>query len=167
MRETPVSEGERLFFLMFFDVVFGEADQVWGVDQSHLRRLFFRLLDRPSVAQHPPDHPEGPDPNRRRAMNERGTIFRIVGNLEKFIRLFVFWLAVNDRDVEVAQPQLLRLRFFFGSAMFAGLSKIDDRFHSIGLELGQMLDTGLAAGAELFIDLQEISYRWDFLGRLR
>src|SRR6266511_2586647 len=31
---------------MFFDVVFRETDQVWGVDQSYLHRLFFRLLSR-------------------------------------------------------------------------------------------------------------------------
>jgi hypothetical protein len=48
--------------------------------------------------------------------------------------------------------------------MFAGLSKVDDRFHSVGLELGQILQARLAPGAELFIDLQEISYRGDFLG---
>jgi len=27
---------------MLFDVAFREADQVWGVDQSYLLRLFFR-----------------------------------------------------------------------------------------------------------------------------
>ena len=153
--------------MMFFDVAFREADQVWGVDQSYLLRLFFRLLDRPSVAQHPPDHPEGADPNRRRAMNECWAIFGVVGDLQEFIHLLVFRIAVNDGDVEVAQPLLLGFRFFFGGAMFAGLSKIDDRFNSIGLELGQVFETGLAAGAELFIDLQKISYRGDFLGRLR
>jgi hypothetical protein len=31
---------------MLFDVVFSETDQVRGVDQSNLRRLFFSLLDR-------------------------------------------------------------------------------------------------------------------------
>ncbi len=152
---------------MLFYVAFREADQVWGVDQSYLHRLFFRLLDRPSVAQHPPDHPKGSDPNRRRAMNERGSVFWIVGDLEELIRLFVFWLAVDDRYIEVAQTQLLRLRFFFRGAMFAGLSKVNDRFHSVGLELGQMFEARLAAGAELFIDLQEVSYGGDFLGELR
>src|SRR4029434_2132512 len=98
------SEGEGLFLLMLLDVAFREADQVWGIDQSYLHRLFFRLLDRPSVANHPPDHPEGSDPNRRRAMNERGAVFGIVGDLKEFIHLFVFRLAVDDRDVEIAQP---------------------------------------------------------------
>jgi hypothetical protein len=50
--------------------------------------------------------------------------------------------------------------------MFAGLSKVDDRFHPVGFELGQVFEAGLASGAELFIDLQKISYRGDFLGRL-
>jgi hypothetical protein len=31
---------------MFFKLIFRKADQVWGVDQSYLYRLFFRLLDR-------------------------------------------------------------------------------------------------------------------------
>jgi hypothetical protein len=31
---------------MFFNLIFRKADQVWGVDQSYLYRLFFRLLDR-------------------------------------------------------------------------------------------------------------------------
>jgi hypothetical protein len=140
---------------------------MWGVDQSYLLRLFFRLLDRPSVAQHTPDHPEGSDPNRRRAMYERGAVFGIVSDLQELIHLLVFRLGVDDRDVEIAQPQLLHLRFFFGGAMFAGLSKVNDRFYTVRFELGQVFEAGLAAGAELFIDLQKISYRGDFLGGLR
>jgi len=151
---------------MFFDVAFSEADQVWGVDQSYLHCLFFRLLDRPAVAQHPPDHPEGADPNRRRAMNERGAVFGIVGDLQELIHLFLFRVAVNDGDVEVAQALLFGFRFFFGGAMFAGLSKIDDCFNSIGLELCQVFETGLASGAELFVDLQKISYRGGLPGRI-
>src|SRR5262245_19829430 len=102
LRGVPIS----LFLLMVFNVVFSEADQVRGVDQSNLRRLFFRLLDRPSIAQHPPDHPEGSDANRSRAMNERRAIFGVVGDLEELIRLFVFRLAVDDGDVDIAQSQL-------------------------------------------------------------
>ncbi len=51
--------------------------------------------------------------------------------------------------------------------MFAGLPKVDDRFHPIGFELGQVFEAGLASGAELFINLQEVSYGGDFLGGLR
>src|SRR5215813_9666276 len=148
--ETRVVEGEILFLLMLLDVIFRKADQMRGVDQSHLFGFFFSLLDRPPVTQHPPDHPEGSDPNRRTAMNERRSVFGIIGDLEELIRLFVFRLGVNDWDVDISQSQLLRLRFFFRGAVFAGLSKIDNRLHAISLELGQMFDARLAAGAELF-----------------
>ena len=157
--------GGGLFLLALFNVVFRKADQVWGIDQAYLLRLFFRLLDRPPVAQHPPDHPEGSDSNRCRAMNERGAVFGIISDLEKLVYLFVFRLAVDDRDIEITQTQLLRFRLFFGGAVLAGLSKIDDYFHSIIFELGQMFQAGLATGAKLFVDLQEIPDLWDFLRR--
>jgi hypothetical protein len=35
------------------------------------------------------------------------------------------------------------------------------------LELGQVFEAGLATRAELFIDLQKISYRGEFLGGSR
>src|SRR5215510_2995789 len=100
-------------------------------------------------------------------MNKCRTILRVISDFEKFFDLLILRIAVSDSDVEITQPQLLHLRFFFRGAMLAGLSKVNDRLYTISLELEEVFGAGLATSTELLIDLQEISDRRNFLGRSR
>src|SRR5688500_1814170 len=97
---------------------------------SDLVRLSFRVFKLPTVTQDASNQPESSDANRRSAMYERRPVRRIVGDLQKLRHLFFFWIAVDDRNVEVAQAEFFRLCFFLLGAVFGGLAQINDRFHA-------------------------------------
>src|SRR5215510_13919352 len=111
---------------MRLDVLARELDPVWTLAQSDFHRFGFCVFDFPAIAQHAPDHPECADTNRGRAMDERRTIFRIVSDLQKLRDLFFVRIAVRDGDVEIFQAELFGFRLFFGGAMLAWLSQVDD-----------------------------------------
>src|SRR5690349_3760912 len=144
---------------MFFDVPARKLHEMRTLAQTDLLRFGLGVFDLPAVAQDSPDHPESADANRAGAVDERRPVFRVVSDLQKLIDLFVLRIAKRDRDIEVAQAQLLRLRFLFGGAMLARLAQVDDGLHAFGLQLLKVFKLRLSAGAEVFIDAQEISDR--------
>src|SRR5215212_7995925 len=84
-------------------------------------------------------------------MDKGGPVFRIIRDLQKLRRLFILRIGERERNIEVAQAQLLRLCFLFGCAMLAGLPQIDDRFDAFSFQFFEMLEPWLAAGAEVFM----------------
>ena len=70
---------------VLFDVLASELVQVWGVLQSDLLRFLFRRLDCEAVAQHSPDHPECAHSYGGGAVNERGPVLGIIGELDLFL----------------------------------------------------------------------------------
>src|SRR5215207_4138529 len=131
---------------MCLNVLAGELEPVWTLAEPDFHGFSFRVFDLPAVSQDSPDHPEGADANRRRAVNKRGTVFRIVSDLEKLGDLFFVGITVSDGDVEVAQAELFRFRLFVRSAMFAGLPQVDDCLDALGFQLLEVFEFRLTAG---------------------
>src|ERR1700752_3671682 len=142
---------------MRFDVLACELQPVWAFAESYFHRFRFCVFDLPTIAQNTSDHPEGADANGSSAVNEGGTIFRVVRDLQKLRDLFFVWIAVSDGDVEITQAEFFCFCFFFRRAMFARLSQIDDWFHAVSFQFFEMFEFWLAAGAEVFVDAQEVS----------
>jgi hypothetical protein len=59
-------------------------------------------------------------------VNKDWTILRIVCDLQELRDLFFVGITEGDGNVEVAQAELFGFRFFFCSAMFAGLAQVKD-----------------------------------------
>src|SRR5215213_1208045 len=116
---------------MSFDVLACELEPVWTLAQADFHGFGFGVFDLPAVAQDSPDHPERPDANRCRAMDKRGTVLRVVSDLEKLCDLFFVWISISDGNVEVAQAELFRFRLFVRSAMLARLPQVDDCFDAL------------------------------------
>ncbi len=75
------------------------------------------------------------------------------------IGLGVGRLGVDDRDVEVLQPGPSTAARSSVGAMLARLPQVEHRLHAVGLQLREMLDPRLTAGAELRVHLQEVRNR--------
>src|ERR1043165_4465248 len=148
-------------------VLLRELEPVGALAQADLFGFGLCVFDLPAVAQHTPDHPERADANRGSAMNKDRAVIRIVGYFQKLRDLLFIGIAVRDRDVEVAQAQLFRFRFFLRGAMLARLAQVEDRLHAFILELLELLETRLSAGAEVFILAQEVSDWTSVLGHRR
>src|SRR5262245_4798590 len=142
---------------MRLDVLARELDPVWTLAQANLLSFSLCVVDLPAITQHPADHPERADANRGSAMNEDRPVVGIVGELQKLRDLLFVWVAERYGDVEVAQAQLFCFRFFLRGTMLARLAQVDDRLHAFALQLFEMFETWLAAGAEVFIDAKKIS----------
>src|SRR5215813_13254402 len=106
---TLGAEGAKrgLFFLMLLDVSSRKTIQMGRVNQPDFFRLFFRPLDRPPVPQHTPDHPERADADGGGAMNERGAVFGVVGDLEKFVDLLFLRFREHYGDIKVSKAYFL------------------------------------------------------------
>src|SRR5712692_4888239 len=90
-------------------------------------------------------------------MDERRAVFRIGGELQEFIGLFVFWFGGGDRDGEVAQAEFFGLGGLGRRVIFTGLAKIDDGSDSLGLEPGEFFQRRLAARADLLVHPKEVN----------
>src|ERR1051326_7391348 len=150
---------------MRLDVLARKLVQVRTLAQSDLLGFCLRVFDFTAIAQHAPDHPERADTDRAGTVNERGTVLGVVSDLQKLVNLFVFRIAKRDGDVEVAETQLFRLRFFFSRAMLARLTQVDDRFHAFGFELLELFEARLSAGAKLLVDAQKVFDRREIVLR--
>ena len=117
---------------MRFDVLAREFVPVWAFTQADLRCFLFSFFHRPAIAQHAANQPERADANRGGAVNKHRAVFRVVSDLQKLGDVVVVWLAKLDGNVEVTQAQLFCLCFFFGSAMFARLAQVKNRFDAFG-----------------------------------
>jgi len=104
---------------VFLDVLASEFVQMRAFPQPDLLRLFFGRLHFPTVSQYPADHPKRSNADGRGAVNESGPVLRVISDLQELCSLFLFRLAKDDWNIEVAQTQFFRLRFFFGGAVLA------------------------------------------------
>jgi hypothetical protein len=144
---------------VLLNILARELVQVRTLTQANLLGFCLGVFDFPAVAQNSPDHPKRPDTNGSSAMNKRGTVFRIVSDLQKLCDLFVFRIAESHWDVEIAQAQLFRFCFFFGCSMFTRLAQIDYCFNAFRFQFFKMLESRLAARAEVLIHTQKVSDR--------
>src|ERR1051325_10227738 len=165
--ERQRSGRNRGFAAMRLDVLLRKLEPVGALAQADLFGFGLCVFDLPAVAQHAPDHPERADANRRSAMNKDRAVVWIVGDFQKLRDLLFVGITVRDGDVEVAQAQLFRFRFFLRGGMFAWLAQVEDRLPAFVLELFEMLETWLPAGAEVFILAQEVPNRTGILGHRR
>jgi hypothetical protein len=93
---------------MSLNVATGKLNQVRSLFQADLLRLFLSRVYFPAIAQHAANHPECADTYGAGAVNKRGTVCGIVGDLQELSCLFIFRLAEDERNVEVTQPTLWR-----------------------------------------------------------
>ena len=136
-----------------------EPFEVRRVHEAHLARLFERPIPGPSVAHDATDEPERADANRRRAMNERGPVRRVVGDFEELVDLRGRRLPVDDRNVEVPEPRLLHGLPFFVGAMLTRRPEIHDGADTLRLQPSEVLVARLSACAEVGRDANEIANR--------
>src|SRR5262249_39691433 len=83
-------------------------------------------------------------------------ILDLIGEFEKGGGLLLARLHIDDRDIEVAQPQLFGSGLFFGSLMFIGRAQIDDHLHAFGFELVEKLKRRLPACADVLVYARKI-----------
>src|SRR5918998_5093265 len=72
-----------LLLPVLLDVGARELVEVRGFAQADLLGLLLGVFDCPAVAEHAADHPEGPDADGSRAVDEGGTVRLVVRQFEK------------------------------------------------------------------------------------
>lgn len=139
------------------NIAAGELFEVRGVDQSHFPAFLEGGFHAEPVANGSTDRPERSHPNRGCTVNEHRPVGRVVGDLQELIDLRVRGVHVDDGDIKVLETGLFDGGPLLVRAVLGGLTQVQDRLYSLGLQLGEVLQPRLAAGAELRRDLQEIA----------
>ena len=98
---------------MSFNVPTGKLNQVRTLLQTDLLRFFFCRIHFPAIAQHAANHPESADTDGGGAVNKRGAVFGIVGDLQELGCLFIFRLSEHEGNVEILEAQLFGASLFF------------------------------------------------------
>ena len=148
------------------DVFARELFEVRRALQADLFRFVERRVGREAVTDGAADHPEGPDADGRRAVDEHRPVRGIVGDPQELVDLGVGRRGVDDRNVEVLQTRPFDGVFLFIRPMLGRLPQVEHGLHAIRLELREVLEPWLTAGAELRVDLEKLR-DWRQLGLRR
>src|SRR5262245_3307044 len=85
-------------------------------------------------------------------MNQYWAVRWVIGDLQELIDLLLFWIAIDNRNVEVLQADFLGLRFFISSSVFGRSAEVQYRLYAFSFQLLERLELRLPAGAKLIVD---------------